>query len=210
MNLQHFIDLVSPYSMTSVARISKLYESLNTIMFNNIEGDIVECGVWKGGNILGSMEYCYYHGIDKTIWAYDTFEGMTNPTQFDINLNDQSASTIFNSVKCESSLTEFSKTINMSQPNKTKLKIIAGDINLTLDQVDNTPKQISLLRLDTDWYESTLKELNILYPKISKGGICIIDDYGHWQGCKKAVHEYFNNDLPKHEYIDYTGIAIYV
>lgn len=210
MNLQQFIELVSPFSMTSVARISKLYESLNTIMSNNIEGDIVECGVWKGGNILGSMEYCHYYGIDKTIWAYDTFEGMTNPTQFDINLNDQSASTIFNSVKCESSLTEFNKTINISQLDKTKLKIIAGDINVTLDQIDNVPKQISLLRLDTDWYESTLKELNILYPKISKGGICIIDDYGHWQGCKKAVHEYFNNDLPKHEYIDYTGIVIYV
>jgi hypothetical protein len=79
-----------------------------------------------------------------------------------------------------------------------------------LNQMNNIPEQISLLRLDTDWYESTLKELNVLYPKITKGGICIIDDYGHWQGCKKAVHEYFNNDLPKYEYIDYTGIIIYV
>jgi hypothetical protein len=210
MNLQQFIEIVSPYSMTSVARISKLYESLNTIKSTNIEGDIAECGVWKGGNILGSMEYCHHYGMDKTIWAYDTFEGMTAPSQFDINLNDQSASTILNSVKCESSLEEFNKTINISKFDKTKLRIITGDINLTLNQINNVPEQISLLRLDTDWYESTLKELNILYPKITKGGICIIDDYGHWQGCRRAVHEYFNNDLPKYEYIDYTGIIIYV
>jgi hypothetical protein len=69
------------------------------------------------------------------------------------------------------------------------------------------PKEISLLRLDTDWYESTLHNLVHLYPLLRKGGILILDDYGHWQGARKATDEYFarENIIPFLSRIDYTG-----
>ena len=71
-----------------------------------------------------------------------------------------------------------------------KIRLIKGDVLKTLDKKENLPSSISLLRLDTDFYESTKKELEVLYPLLNKGGILIIDDYGHWKGCRKAVDEY--------------------
>ena len=69
------------------------------------------------------------------------------------------------------------------------------------------PKQIALLRLNTDWFESTYHELVHLYPLLSKGGVLIIDDYGHWQGARKAVDTYFKEQgiYPLLHRIDYTG-----
>ena len=89
MNIDKFIKIVKPFTMTSEERIISLFESLEYIRLNNIEGDFVECGVWKGGNILGMMEYLSYHNmIDRKVWIYDTFEGMTNPEDDDVDFND--------------------------------------------------------------------------------------------------------------------------
>ena len=78
----------------------------------------------------------------------------------------------------------------------------------TLNIPSNLPESISVLRLDTDWYESTRKELQILYPRLGVGGVLIIDDYGYWDGCRKAVHEYFaSNRLHINPHvIDSTGV----
>ncbi len=68
------------------------------------------------------------------------------------------------------------------------------------------PDKISVLRLDTDWYESTKRELEVLWPRLVKGGVLLIDDYGHWQGARKAVDEFFiGSDRPFFSYTDYTG-----
>jgi predicted O-methyltransferase YrrM len=87
----------------------------------------------------------------------------------------------------------------------TNVKFVEGDVLQTLDQT--IPDKISVLRLDTDWYESTKKEMETLYKKIVPHGVIMIDDYGHWGGSKKAVDEYFNenNNRPFLQYIDYTG-----
>ena len=89
----------------------------------------------------------------------------------------------------------------------SKINLIKGDIVNTLNIQSNLPKKISVLRLDTDWFESTKKELEVLYPLLSIGGVLIIDDYGHWGGCKKAVDEYFEKIGKKPLLIpsDYTG-----
>ena len=63
--------------------------------------------------------------------------------------------------------------------------------------LDRVPEQIAILRLDTDWYESTKTELEVLYPRLAPGGICILDDYGHWQGARQAVDEYFSHNQPR-------------
>ena len=89
--------------------------------------------------------------------------------------------------------------------NEKNIIYVKGLVEKTLD--GNFPEKISLLRLDTDFYESTKKELEILFPKLQSGGIIIIDDYGHWKGCKKAVDEYFvNKKNIFFQQIDYSGL----
>ena len=73
---------------------------------------------------------------------------------------------------------------------QSQIHFIKGDVAETLENNSNIPNKISLLRLDTDWYESTKKELEVLFPRLVSGGVCIVDDYGHWNGARKAVDEY--------------------
>lgn len=209
MNLQNFINIVQPYSMTSQERIIALYNSLEYIRHNNISGDLVECGVWRGGNILGIMEYLlFYNMTDRIIWLYDTFQGMTNPSEFDTDHKGTPATNIMESVRCYASIDDVQNILHKSKYDKNKIKYIIGDINQTLLINSNIPNSIALLRLDTDWYESTKTELNILYPKLLDKGVLIIDDYGHWQGCKRATDEFFLNKNIIINYIDYTGIFV--
>jgi O-methyltransferase len=211
MNLDTFIKTVSPHSMTSIERITELFYCLENIRINNIDGDIVECGVWRGGNILGIIEYLHFFQIkNKRVWLYDTFGGMTTPEGIDVDYNNTpAAAQMYNPTilaKCE--LNEVKRTLSTSNFDATKLKFVVGDVSNTLTNSDNIPNQISLLRLDTDWYKSTKDELNFLYPKLNDNGILIVDDYGHWKGSKLAVDEFFADKNIMLEYIDYTGVKI--
>lgn len=208
MNLTNFISLVEPYTMTSVERITELYNSLEYIRINNIKGDIVECGVWKGGNILGCLEYMRFHRMDNSVWLYDTFEGMTETTEHDVDFNNNSGEIWIG--RCDSTISEVKKIVNENNYPENKINFIVGDVSKTLLEKENIPECISLLRLDTDWYKSTKDELDFLYPKLITGGVLIVDDYGHWKGSKKAVDEYFKSKglSPKINFIDYTGIKI--
>jgi O-methyltransferase len=208
MKISEFIDLVKSYTITSEERIICLYESLEYIRLNNIEGDLVECGVFKGGNILGMMEYCNFYNLSKNIWGFDTFSGMTEPEDVDIDHNDTLAKNIYqsNDIICKSSLDEVNNVLQKSNFDKRKLNLVIGDVCETLKIDSNIPNKISLLRLDTDWYKSTKTELEVLYPKLSNDGLLIIDDYGHWKGAKLAVDEYFDSQKFEYEFIDYTGI----
>ena len=210
MDLELFIKIVQPYSMTSIERISELYYSLEYIRVNNIDGDVVECGVWKGGNILGIMEYLHHHKINKNIWLFDTFEGMTDPEENDIDLNNNHASNMLHIpvVLAYSPIDEVKENLSKSNFNKENLIFVIGDVSETLINKSNIPEKISLLRLDTDWYKSTKDELNYLYPKLENKGVLIVDDYGHWKGSKQAVDEYFYNKNVLIQKIDYTGIKI--
>jgi hypothetical protein len=210
VDLELFIKIVQPYSMTSIERISELYYSLEYIRVNNIDGDVVECGVWKGGNILGIMDYLHHHKINKNIWLFDTFEGMTDPEENDIDLNNNHASNMLHIpvVLAYSPIDEVKENLSKSNFNKENLIFVIGDVSETLINKNNIPEKISLLRLDTDWYKSTKDELNYLYPKLENKGVLIVDDYGHWKGSKQAVDEYFYNKNVLIQKIDYTGIKI--
>lgn len=211
MDKNIFIELVKPFSMTSVERIGELFNSLEYIRKKNIDGDFVECGVWKGGNILGIMEYLnHYNMLDRKVWLYDTFAGMTPPEDVDVDLHENKAINILNSVMCESPLDEVIKTLSNSTFPIKNVMFIIGDVCETLNDEKNLPDKISLLRLDTDWYQSTKKEMDVLYPFLNNNGVLIVDDYGHWRGSKKAIDEYFlsKNLTPVIEKIDYTGIKI--
>jgi hypothetical protein len=187
--------------MTSPERIKCLFESLEYVRLNNIPGDFVECGVWKGGNILGAAAYFKYFKLPKRVWGYDTFEGMTQCEPVDVDYAGASGNDWTNQlVISEIFVSELFKNIDC------QVELIKGDVCETL--LSKIPESICILRLDTDWYKSTKAELEILYPIVNSKGILIVDDYGHWRGSRQAVDEFFNDSDVKKEMIDYTGLKI--
>ena len=206
------INKIRPYTLTSTNRIVALLDSLHYICKNNIEGSIVECGVWQGGSMMLSALVLKKLGqVDRDIFLYDTFDGMSKPTEDDIDCEGRSALELLKSENqretylCRSSFEDVYKNMISTGYPANKIHLIKGKVEETL--VYEQGRKIALLRLDTDWYESTKHELLMLYPSLTKAGIMIIDDYGHWQGAKKAVDEYFSEASwkPFLSRIDYTG-----
>lgn len=210
---------IEPYTATSIERVAALATSVNYVIDNDLKGDFVECGVWKGGScMIMARELLKRGDISREIWLYDTFEGMTEPTDEDIEietglkgkylLSDVQKTTEKYNMWAYSPLDEVKKNMQKTGYPIDKLRYIVGKVEDTL--IDTQPNKIALLRLDTDWYESTKYELEKLYPLIVSGGILIVDDYGHFAGAKKAVDEYFKtiNRTPLLNRIDYTGRLI--
>ena len=188
------------YSMTSKARLWATLQAMQHIAREKIDGDLVECGVWKGGNLVLFGLMAKKLGLTRTIWGYDTFEGMSAPTDEDVRIStaetakEMLPSFTKNGVTewCYSPYQEVEQNFRR-EVGDAPLKLIKGKVEDTLSVVSNIPDRIAILRLDTDWYESTRKELDVLYPRLEKGGVLIIDDYGYWAGSKKAVDEYFSD-----------------
>ena len=197
-------------------RFLSLFQSVNYIHKNRIEGDLVECGVFRGGSamMIAYSMMKFNLNENKNLWLYDTFDGMSDPSEYDINILNQKAHEEMSKNKKKentkdiwaySKLEHVKKNMEKTGLNKKNIIYVEGKVEETLNE--NIPEKISLLRLDTDFYESTKKELEILYPKIQSGGVIIIDDYGHWKGCKKAVDEYFSDKKNIFfQHIDYSGL----
>lgn len=189
------IGRVLPYTMTSPERISAVVEAVRYVEARDVPGDFVECGVWKGGS---SMAAALAFRSPRPFHLFDTFEGMAPPDEVDQRYDGAAAKTLFadkaksDSAWCYSPLDEVKA--NMGATGYAgPVHYIKGKVEDTIP--DHAPERIALLRLDTDWYESTRHELAHLYPRISPGGVLIIDDYGYWKGARRAVDEYFGGTI---------------
>lgn len=195
------INEVERFTITGKPRIVSLIKAVRHIEKHRIQGDIVECGVYKGGSIMAVLRtLCNLNSFSRNIYLYDTFEGMPPPTNLDTSFEGKSAAkayrkkdSFWSHVSCYSSLEEVQNNLNKIGYPFNKIYFVKGKVEDTIPKV-KIPERISILRLDTDWYESTRHELNHLFPRLEKGGILIIDDYGHWKGCRKAVDEYFEEN----------------
>ena len=200
---------VKDYTLVPIERCYSLYQTVNYIIKNNIEGDLVECGVWKGGSSMLMAYTLLEAGVsNRKIYLYDTFEGMTKPGEMDgQEEKDQwergKVTDTLNNM-CYSPIEEAKANMSKTGYPMENIILVKGKVEETLP--GTMPSKISLLRLDTDWYESTKHELIHLYPLLEKHGVLIVDDYGAWQGTRKATDEYFtsipNTFLGR---IDYTG-----
>jgi hypothetical protein len=189
---------VKDNTMTSAERIYSLIEAVRYVVANNIPGDIVECGVWKGGSMMAVAETLQYlKDTSRELYLYDTYEGMSEPEEMDKTYYGESASDLLrtnsdkekNSVWAYSTLETVRAGMETTRYPREKIHYVKGKVEDTIPST--LPSSVALLRLDTDWYESTRHELHHLYPLLAKGGVLILDDYGHWAGAKKAVDEYF-------------------
>ena len=217
------ISRASPFTMTSEARLQALIDAVRYCERRGIGGSFAECGVWRGGSVLAMILTLQELGAQRDIYLYDTFEGMTEPTEHDVSAIDPPAletwqatgrdgerpwSELFNlEIFNEDAVREV--LLGTGYPEE-RLHLVRGPVEQTLPERGS--ELLALLRLDTDWYESTRAELEHLYPDLAQGGVLIIDDYGHWDGARKAVDEYFGDgESLLLNRIDYTGrIAIKV
>ncbi len=187
---------IEKFTLVPFERCYALYQSVNYIIKNNIEGDFVECGVWKGGSCMLVAYTLLQAGVtNRNIYLYDTFAGMTKPGEQDgkEEKEEWSRGIVSDSMNMMSYAPMGEVKANMSATGypSSNIVMIKGRVEDTIPET--APSKIVLLRLDTDWYASTLHELKHLYPLVADKGILIIDDYGSWQGSRKAVDEYFSD-----------------
>lgn len=192
------IEAVRPYTMVNVNRLYAFIEATRYAVRNEIPGAIVECGVWKGGATMASIKTVRSLGrSDRDFYLYDTFEGMNCPTEQDRRHDGEHAMLMFSRRRisddssnwCRAELDDVKRTVLATGYDPQRIHFVKGKVEDTIP--GTAPERIAVLRLDTDWYESTKHELEHLYPRLSCGGVLLIDDYGYWQGARKAVDEYF-------------------
>jgi O-methyltransferase len=206
---------VREFTSSSAERIVGLMNAMKYVVSNRIPGSFVECGVWRGGSSMVAAYTLKNLGdTSRDLYLFDTFEGMSDPTEADVMFDGQKASKLLAESKrvegpanywCIAGLEDVKTNLGATGYPSEKVHFVRGKVEDTIP--NQAPKQISVLRLDTDWYESTAHELEHLYPLVSPQGIVIIDDYGHWQGARKAVDEYFARQpfRPLLNRLDYTG-----
>lgn len=206
-------DVVRPNTMVTRGKVFELNAAMSTVMSNNINGDFVECGTYRGGLSALMLDTILYNKLDKKLWVYDTFQGMSEPSELDVSTKNEQAIQTFQASKnistgyadwCKATIDIVQSTLNLvSNQYENYVNLIIGKVEDTLKFQVNIPDQISLMRLDTDWYESTKIELEKFYHLLSIGGIVIIDDYRLWQGQKLAVDEFFDKlDKDSYKFVD--------
>jgi hypothetical protein len=189
---------VRPYTMTSPEAVVTLAAAVRHLNRCEVPGAFVECGVWKGGSMMAIARTL--RSIDRTdaeLYLFDTFAGMTPPTDSDVSRAGRPAQALLDEdddrdnslIWARAPLQSVQAAMRSVGYPEKNIHYVQGAVEETLP--DAAPERIALLRLDTDWYESTRHELAHLYPLLVRHGVLVIDDYGHWQGARQAVDEYF-------------------
>jgi O-methyltransferase len=192
---------VTRYTMTGIERVQALVNASRYVVAANIQGAIVECGVWKGGSMMAVARTLLECGAsDRELWLFDTFSGLTEPTNLDASAGGLTARSYLDRARnltgaelethlCIAAVETVRANLEATGYPAACLHFVVGDVLDTLPE--KALGSIAVLRLDTDWYESTRHELDHLFAKMSPGGVLICDDYNFWMGHRKAIDDYF-------------------
>lgn len=192
-----------PFTLTTQERMYGLYGAVRHVLAAGIPGAFVECGVWRGGSMMLVAETLRAAGVqDRDLYLYDTFKGMNKATDKDVKFDGTPYSKWYHFREGQDyadasglgshlavSVEQVRNNLSHTGYPVERMRFVEGKVEETIPAT--MPSQIAILRLDTDWYESTYHELVHLYPLLAPGGVLIIDDYGHWQGAREAVDTYF-------------------
>ena len=197
------IKAVRPFTMTQPEALFGLCDAVRYVVRGGIPGAIVECGVWKGGSMMAVAHTLVQEGDrSRDLYLFDTYEGMAPPEEKDVSVTNYSAAVMGKKLIknkdsqhvregkwCYAPLEEVKSALYGVGYDPARMIFVKGRVEDTIP--DRAPESIALLRLDTDWYQSTRHELVHLFPRLSDGAVLIVDDYGFWKGSREAVDEYF-------------------
>ena len=202
-------DHVRPFTMLSIERLYDLYLSVRYVDQAEIAGCVLEVGVWKGG-ALGTAILSNISS-ERRVVGFDTFEGHFIPPKDEIDIRGhnmrerwielQTQGQTWASANYEDCL-EFLESLEGA----ANIELVKGDAKETLEHWD--PEPISILRIDCDWYAESRVALEILWPHLARGGVAIFDDYGHLDGQRRAVDEYFSTRPVKFTHVDSSCLSI--
>lgn len=204
------METVRPYTLTSAERVMALVEAVRHVVRADVPGAIAECGVWRGGSAMVIAHTLLDLGVtDRDLYLYDTYTHMPDPGAHDWDFRGRHADEYMEQARTSEAFRylPYEQVIAVVEATgypRERLHFVQGMVEDTIP--DEAPEQLAVVRLDTDWYESTAHEMRHLYPRLASGGVLIVDDYGHFMGSKKAVDEYFAEHGPVllHR-IDFTG-----
>ncbi len=194
------------HTMIGWHRLTNLQNCVEDILQNNIPGDFIETGVWRGGASIFVRSILKAYGVtDRTVWVADSFEGLP-PTQESTYESDHKFDWL-------SKVEVLAVSLDQVKANFSKYGLLDHQVQFLkgwfCDTLPTAPiTRLALLRLDGDLYESTIDALNALYPKLSVGGYVIVDDYHALDACRMAVQDYRQTHIihdPIHE-IDGSGV----
>ena len=192
------LDRVRRYTMTTIERLYALWSSVGYVCAARLPGDLVECGVWRGGSVmLMAHELARRGATDRELWLFDTFAGLPMPdAAIDIDIQGNRAIdgwnartlTDGNTYWAYADETDVRRNMALTGYPADRQHFVAGMVEDTIPA--QAPERIALLRIDTDWYASHRHLLHALYDRVVPGGVVIFDDYGHFTGAKRAVDEF--------------------
>jgi O-methyltransferase len=185
---------VKPYTMTSIERLYAMHKAVEHVARAGLQGAIVECGVWRGGSMMmAALTLAALGKTDRDLFLFDTFAGHPRPNP-ERDLKEhyefwlQRRRTDQSSSWAEVTLEEVRDNLSSTGYPLDRVHLTKGIVQETIPAA--APEKIALLRLDTDWYDSTAHEMRHLYPRLVPGGVLILDDYGEMPGQKQAVDEF--------------------
>jgi len=168
------------FSMCGIDLLVHLYRLGQYVTAQKIEGDFVECGVCNGGSAAAIA--CAFRGTKRHVWLYDSFEGLPEPNNVDgTDARDWVG-------KCLGSEDRVREALTLARFPEEDYTIRKGWFQDTFHQA--LPGVISLLHIDADWYESVMFSLDTFYDRVSDGGIVVLNDFGHWEGCREAFYDF--------------------
>ena len=190
---------VKTFTMTSIERLYALYKAVEYVAKSRVPGDLLECGAWRGGSMMLVAHTLKALGDrQRRIYLFDTFEGHPKPdAEFDVDLWGNPAIADWRKYRRSDETSGWAYvSIDEVRANMVSTGYPMDNVVLVKGMVErtaatSTPERLALLRLDTDWYESTRVALDVMYPRLSDNGVLIADDYGHYLGQRKALDEYF-------------------
>lgn len=201
LGMVRLIHRVRNHTGLSVPRLVALYKLSGEIDRLSVPGNIIECGVRNGGSsaVMASVTNKSKQGRD--IWLFDSFEGLPEPTPED----GSKALTEYHEGKCLGSVDTVKEILNQLHIPENRVHIVKGWFEETFPSVKIN--EVALLHIDADWYESVKLCLEKFYDSVPPGGFIVLDDYGHWEGCRRATDEFLKQrslDI-KLVKVDYTG-----
>ena len=189
------IRAVRPYTMTNVEKLYAVITAARYVTRHGVPGAVVECGVWRGGSMHAMARAFDAVGEhERELYLFDTYEGMTEPGPKDRRGDGRQAAELMASygktsrIWAYASLEDVQAGFRQVPYPQDKVHFVKGPVEQTIPA--EAPERIAVLRLDTDWYDSTAHELAHLYDRLVPGGVLLLDDYGWWQGSREAVDEF--------------------